>query len=174
MAAQSLVARTRRANESLAELARTDPLTGLVNRRGFEEIVGRELLRTRRTGEPLVIAFVDLDHFKRFNDTHGHAAGDRLLSRAALGWRDELRDIDVLARWGGEEFVVLLPRCPEPFAHNVLDRVRSRTPDEQTCSIGFASWHPPELLADTIARADAALYAAKEGGRDRVVAAPAG
>lgn len=174
LATQALVARTREANEQLESLARTDALTGLLNRRGFEEVAQRELVRARRTQEPVAVAMLDLDHFKRFNDAHGHPAGDALLRDAASAWRGELRDIDVLARWGGEEFIVVLPRCPGSFAHNVLDRLRAATPGAESCSIGFALWRAGELLSDTIARADVALYAAKEGGRDRVHAATAG
>ncbi len=171
LATQDLVRRVSEANEALEGLARTDTLTGLLNRRGFLEVAHREVLRAGRTGEPLVVALLDLDHFKKFNDTKGHPAGDRLLSGAARSWADELREVDVLARWGGEEFIVLLPRCPEAVAHNVLDRVRLATPEDQHCSIGFASWRLGEIIEDTTARADEALYAAKEAGRNQVIAA---
>lgn len=174
LATQQLVTSARLANESLEKLVRTDPLTALLNRRGFADLAERELLRARRTGEPVVVAMIDLDHFKRFNDSFGHPAGDRLLAGAAAAWSGEVRDIDVLARWGGEEFIALLPRCPEALAHNVLDRVRVATPEGQTCSIGFSSWRVDEPLAEVTARADAALYAAKEAGRNRVMAGTAG
>ncbi len=171
LATVGLVSRVREANAGLEELARTDALTGLVNRRGFDELAHREVLRVRRTGEPLVIAIVDVDHFKRWNDTHGHAEGDRLLVAAARAWQAELREIDVLGRWGGEEFVVLLPRCPEAVAQNVLDRLRAATPEGQTCSIGFARLGAQESAADALVRADLALYQAKADGRDRVQSA---
>ena len=93
----------------LARQARTDELTALPNRRAWDEAVVREMSRARRTGRPLCLAFLDLDHFKAFNDTYGHQAGDAHLRRAAAAWRRELRAIDVLARYGGEEFGILLP-----------------------------------------------------------------
>ncbi len=168
-ATQQLVAEIRAASAAMEGLARTDPLTGLLNRRGFQEIADREVIRARRTGEPLVVALLDLDHFKRFNDTRGHQAGDDLLAAAARSWTRELREVDVLARWGGEEFVILLPRCPDQVALNVLERVRSGTPQEQTCSVGYAEWRAGETLDDLTARADVALYEAKEAGRNRVM-----
>lgn len=98
----------------LARLARSDPLTGLANRRGWDEQLARELARARRSGEALSVALLDLDDFKALNDAHGHQAGDRLLLEAAAAWYGQLRDVDILCRWGGDEFAVLLPACPEP------------------------------------------------------------
>ena len=95
----------------LARQARTDELTALPNRRAWDEAVEREMARAERTGEPLCLALLDLDHFKAYNDLHGHQAGDSHLRRTAAAWRRELRAIDVLARYGGEEFGVLLPSC---------------------------------------------------------------
>lgn len=168
LAIQAIVERVRQANSDLEALARRDPLTGLFNRRGFAELADREIVRARRTNEPLAVAMIDLDHFKRFNDTHGHAGGDRLLTQAALAWGEELRDIDLMARWGGEEFIILLPRCPIQVGEIVADRVRVATPEQQTCSVGVAQWRPTESLTDAIGRADEALYRAKERGRDQV------
>ena len=123
----------------------------------------------RRTRRPLCVAIVDLDHFKQFNDVHGHQAGDRLLKSSASAWRTALRQTDTLARYGGEEFGVVLPGCSADVAEVVLERLRELTPDGQTCSVGLAEWSPGESDADVVARADAALYAAKRAGRDALV-----
>jgi len=155
----------------LAIQARSDALTGLGNRRRWDERLEHDLAHARRSREPLSVALLDLDRFKRFNDRYGHQAGDRLLKEAAAGWRHTLRDSDTLVRWGGEEFAVLLPRCSAAEAHALLERLRARTPGGQTCSAGVAEWdreEGPEALVD---RADRALYAAKRRGRDQVVVA---
>jgi diguanylate cyclase (GGDEF)-like protein len=112
---------------------------------------------------------VDLDQFKLFNDTHGHPAGDALLTDAAAKWRRALRGTDFIARYGGEEFALVLPDCPPDQAAGVLDRFRGVTPRDQTVSIGMAYWDRTESPEGLVARADAALYEAKDGGRDRVV-----
>lgn len=157
----------------LDEMARTDKLTGLHNRRAFDELLEREMSRARRTGEPLALALLDLDRFKAYNDTHGHQRGDELLATAAGAWRSTLRDVDVLARWGGEEFVALLPDVQAPATvESVVDRLRAATPFDQTCSAGIAVWDGEESAAELVARADRALYQAKESGRDRSVLAP--
>lgn len=153
-------------------LARTDELTGLPNRRAFNEDLQREMDRARRDGGPLCLAMLDLDRFKRFNDTHGHLAGDRLLADAAEAWRHTLRaGTDLLARFGGEEFVVVLP-IPVREATETVGRLRASTPQNQTVSAGLARWDGEETPEALLARADAALYAAKEGGRDRIRWAP--
>jgi diguanylate cyclase (GGDEF)-like protein len=157
----------------LAAEARHDTLTGLANRRAWDERLAQELARTRRSGHPLSVALLDLDRFKLFNDRHGHQAGDRLLKEAAAAWRGELRATDLLARWGGEEFGVLLPACPAGEALVMLERLRARTPGGQTCSVGVAEWLPGEDADMLLGRADLALYQAKRTGRDRAVAAPA-
>ncbi len=154
----------------LAAMARTDPLTSLPNRRVWQEQLPRELARAERDEEPVCIAIVDLDHFKRFNDAHGHQEGDRLLAEAAAAWREELREVDLLARLGGEEFAVLLPRCGIAEAIEVIDRLRDATPADQTCSAGIAEWDGYEPPPALFARADDALYAAKEAGRNRTAA----
>ncbi len=164
----------RRADEARREVtaqARTDALTGCLNRRGLAEVADRELARAGRTGAPVAVALLDLDHFKRFNDTRGHDAGDDLLRDAAAAWQGALRTTDVLARWGGEEFVVLLPDTPVAAAVDVLERLRTVTPQGQTCSIGVVPVDAEVSLGEAVRRADAALYAAKEQGRDRVVSA---
>jgi diguanylate cyclase (GGDEF)-like protein len=116
---------------------------------------------------------LDLDHFKAYNDLHGHQAGDLLLKEAAAAWRAEVRSTDLLARYGGEEFALLLPACPLRDAHDVVRRLLAATPSAITCSIGVASWSFQESAADLLGRADQALYAAKAAGRDRYVTAPA-
>jgi diguanylate cyclase (GGDEF)-like protein/PAS domain S-box-containing protein len=152
-------------------MARTDQTTGLPNRRAWEEEVRRALARARRYGQPLALGLVDLDHFKRFNDTHGHPAGDALLADAAARWRPTLRITDFIARYGGEEFALLLPDCPSDQIMRLLDRFRAATPRDQTVSIGIAYWDGSESAEDLVSRADAALYEAKAAGRDRVMAA---
>ncbi len=145
--------------------ARTDELTALPNRRAWDEAVLREIARAERTGEPLCVALLDLDYFKAYNDRLGHPAGDAHLRRTAAAWRRELRAIDVLARYGGEEFGVLLPACDPAMAREVIDRVRSATPNEQTASAGVVLFDGSESPESLLARADAALYRAKHAGR---------
>jgi diguanylate cyclase (GGDEF)-like protein/PAS domain S-box-containing protein len=158
----------------MAAMARTDELTGLPNRRAWDEELDRELARSRRSGEGLSVAMVDLDHFKDFNDAFGHQAGDRLLADAATAWRSEVRNTDFIARYGGEEFSLLLPGCPPESGKALIERLRAATPMEQTCSAGIAVWDHEEEAESLVARADAALYAAKKGGRDRSVVAGGG
>jgi diguanylate cyclase (GGDEF)-like protein/PAS domain S-box-containing protein len=150
-------------------IARTDQTTGLPNRRAWEEEVRRGIGRAQREGHPLVLGLVDLDHFKLYNDEHGHPAGDALLEEAATAWRLNLRTTDFIARYGGEEFGLLLPSCPPDEIMGLLDRFRAATPQDQTVSIGIADWDGSESPESFVARADAALYEAKQGGRDRVV-----
>ena len=157
----------------LERQALTDPLTGLANRRGLAAALDREMGRAARRGSPLAFALLDLDHFKRYNDTHGHPAGDRMLARAARAWSARIRAQDTLARYGGEEFVLLLPDCGPGAAAplEIVERVRTATPDGQTASVGLAVWdgqEPPHRLAE---RADSAMYAAKGAGRDRALTA---
>jgi len=117
------------------------------------------------------VAMIDIDHFKQFNDLNGHAAGDRLLRSCALAWKSHLRPSDTLARYGGEEFAVLLPDCSLDDATSVLERLRKATPRGATASVGVAERTPGEAPADVLARADAALYLAKDTGRNRLRAA---
>ncbi len=154
----------------LDTLARTDPLTGLPNRRAWDRTLDVELSRSGRDGRPLVVAIVDLDHFKRFNDAYGHHAGDVLLCEFARVAREGLRHIDVMARWGGEEFVVALPDCTLEAAAEALERVRAAVPGQETCSIGYARWNGRETGLALVGRADRALYRAKDTGRDKAVA----
>jgi len=152
----------------VTELARTDPLTGLANRRTWDEALWLEQERARRTGVPLCVAMLDLDHFKAYNDRMGHQAGDLLLKEASAAWRAQLRDVDTLARWGGEEFALLLPACSLEQAEKVLKRVRSSTPEDITFSAGIARWDEHESALHLMQRADSGLYSAKQNGRNRV------
>jgi diguanylate cyclase (GGDEF)-like protein len=150
----------------LEAIARTDDLTGLPNRRAWEQELPRELLRSKREARPLCVAMIDLDHFKDFNDQRGHQAGDRLLKQAASAWGVELRGTDFLARYGGEEFALALPGCTPERALEVAERLRTATPDDETCSVGIACWDEHEDAARLLGRADAALYRAKHMGRN--------
>lgn len=158
-------------HQRLAELALTDQLTGLPNRRAWQEGLDRELSRAGRESHPLCVAVIDLDDFKGYNDEHGHLAGDAMLRETARAWRGVLRAGDLLARYGGEEFAVVIPAWPLADAVTVVERLRAATPGGQTCSAGVACWDQHETGTSLFARADAALYAAKQGGRDRTIAA---
>jgi diguanylate cyclase (GGDEF)-like protein/PAS domain S-box-containing protein len=152
----------------LSDAARTDQLTGLANRRVWDESLQRELLRSRRDGQPLSLVLIDIDHFKAYNDQHGHPEGDQLLQHAARAWSQQLRTTDLIARVGGEEFAVLLPGCPIDQAPLVAERLRSAMPDAQTCSLGVATWNEVASAAELYATADIALYQAKRDGRNQV------
>jgi diguanylate cyclase (GGDEF)-like protein len=148
--------------------AASDGLTGAANRRVWDEELPRALAQARRDGAPLSVVMLDLDHFKQYNDAFGHPAGDKLLRDAVAAWRRRLRAGDLLCRYGGEEFVILLPGCDVLEARSMAEQLRALVPDRQTCSAGVAVWNgheAPEVLVD---RLDAALYAAKVAGRDHV------
>lgn len=163
----------------LQAAARTDPKTGLLNAAAWQREADTEIVRARRTGETLALLIVDIDHFKRVNDTHGHLVGDQVLAGVAAGLRAQLRDYDVVGRFGGEEFVILLPRADVAEASHVAERLRGRigrmamTADDAlvtvTISVGVAvmSLHGDDLI-ELLAAADLALYRAKELGRDRI------
>ncbi len=153
------------------EMATHDSLTGLANRRALEEMLPRELARARRTRSPLCVALIDIDHFKEFNDTRGHLAGDEVLRACARAWDQELRGGDTIVRFGGEEFLVVLPGTDADQAAEVVERLRSKTPMGQTCSAGLACWDFVESIDDLLGRADKALYLAKAGGRDQLAQA---
>ncbi|HET6510163.1 MAG TPA: diguanylate cyclase [Baekduia sp.] len=155
----------------LDELTRTDDLTGLPNRRAWDELLRQELAVAERQGQPLSVAMLDLDHFKAYNDRHGHLAGDRLLRAAAAVWSGSLRATDVLARWGGEEFALLLPACDTVGATALIERLRGTLPDGVTFSAGLVTSPGGEEPGALMDAADRALYQAKAAGRDRVVSA---
>ena len=155
----------------LESLALTDPLTGLPNRRSWDQHLAHLLAMARRDGRPVTVALADLDRFKAFNDSRGHQAGDELLALFAETTRGAMRTSDSMARWGGEEFAISLPHCGSGEAIAVLDRLRALTPMGETCSIGCATWDGAESAEQLLARADRALYAAKAAGRDRTCAA---
>src|SRR5438552_2055981 len=166
------------AREALREQATTDPLTGIANRRTILETLTRELERSRRSGTACSVVFVDLDHFKQVNDTHGHPAGDKVLQEAAARMRATLRPYDLVGRYGGEEFVIVLPGCDAAGARTAADRLRAsvaqppiavgETSLRVTCSAGVAVASPQgEWNRDRLLRAaDAAVYRAKRAGRD--------
>jgi diguanylate cyclase (GGDEF)-like protein len=149
--------------DHLNDEALTDARTGLPNRRAWE----KHLRQLTATGQQLAIGMIDFDHFKEFNDTQGHPAGDRLLKETAAAWRDQLRVGDVLARIGGEEFGLLLFDCNADAATEVVERLRAHVTHNRTCSAGIAVKAPLENLEVTVERADAALYRAKAQGRDQ-------
>jgi diguanylate cyclase (GGDEF)-like protein len=173
LAAEAAIALERAALlASLKESARTDDLTGLPNRRAWEERLPRELARARRDGQSVCVVMLDLDRFKHFNDGEGHQAGDRLLKLCAASWASQLRATDVLVRYGGEEFSLVLTGCSLEDAHVLVERLRDVMPEGQTVSAGIAAWDAVEPPAALVGRADTALYEAKRAGRNRVVSAP--
>jgi len=155
--------------QALKLAATTDPLTGLVNRRAFEPILSRELHRCARLAHPLCLVVIDLDHFKEVNDVHGHQEGDRILGEVSRAWTETLRSTDVLARSGGDEFVLLLPSTNRHHAIEMLGRLRSAT--TQGFSAGLAVTPPHCTIDDLLRLADDACYDAKESGRGQVVVA---
>jgi diguanylate cyclase (GGDEF)-like protein len=173
LAAEAAVAIERAgALEQLTGLARTDPLTELSNRRAWQEELAREMAKAERGGLRLSVGLIDLDELKAFNDTWGHAAGDRVLLTAAARWRRRLRLTDLLARIGGDEFAVAIPGCALSEAAVLGDELRRALPEGLTCSIGVAEWAVGESAGELLARADEALYAAKNSGRDATFAIP--
>ena len=170
-----LTLRTLRANNSLLDrmshLAQEDALTGIANRRTLDEALPVEFARARRSAQPLTRVMIDLDHFKRYNDRRGHAAGDALLRGAAQAWLKQMRPTDLLARYGGEEFTLVLPVCDADQAAQLVDRLRPLVPDRQTFSAGIATWDSTETATELVQRADRALSLAKKGGRNRTMIA---
>lgn len=166
-------------NERLSELAHTDALTALYNRRAYDQELAREWRRVQRNGAALSVLLIDADHFKSINDQHGHAVGDRVLQALAALIQRSAREIDVAARIGGEEFAVLLSDTGATSALNVAERIRSQIAQSDTMpvtgvtvSIGVATLAAEESAASLQHRADQALYMAKSQGRNRVVSAP--
>jgi diguanylate cyclase (GGDEF)-like protein len=149
--------------------ARTDDLTGLLNRRAWDSELSRELARAERQSLPLCVSVLDLDRFKQYNDAHGHQAGDRFLKQVAGMWSGALRGTDILARHGGEEFALAMPGIEIEAAKKRLERLLGMLPKGQTCSAGVCLWNRSESAEALLARADAALYEAKAAGRNQVV-----
>lgn len=158
---QALVARIRGQSLQLERLANTDGLTGLANRRAWDRALAQEMHRAVRTGQPLAVALLDLNHFKAFNDAHGHPAADRFLQEVASGWAAAVRPTDTLARLGGDEFGLILPGLDGVDARAVLDRLTALMPAGQSAAAGLTSTDGGEPSEVVIARADALLYQAK-------------
>lgn len=171
--------------DTLVQLSSRDALTGLSNRRAFELALSREVDRVARSGEPALLLVLDIDHFKRVNDTWGHAAGDDVLRAVGAALMACVRPMDLVARIGGEEFAIVLPNCGAAFGHNVAERLRRRIEDtwvmvnrrqsvQVTVSIGGA--FAPQWVRSTpqvwLERADQQLYGAKAQGRNRVFIEP--
>ncbi len=165
----------------LCELSLKDPLTGLSNRRQFRSVLDRSIDVVARSGEPALLLMLDIDHFKKVNDTHGHQAGDKVLQAVAHCLAKCVRPVDTVARYGGEEFAVILPNCHTAFGQTVAERIRQTVQDmpieiapgnsiHVTVSVGGA--YAPEWVRSTAAlwteRADVQLYRAKAEGRNRV------
>ncbi len=166
--------------DALCDLSSRDALTGLANRRQLEVALAREIDRVARAGEPALLLMIDIDHFKAVNDTHGHPAGDRVLQAIAARLLECVRPMDTLARFGGEEFAIILPNCPPTFGRAVAERIRQRVeqqpieveagpPVAVTISLGgaFAPQWVRSTAALWVARADEQLYRAKAEGRNR-------
>jgi diguanylate cyclase (GGDEF)-like protein len=166
-----LVRRVQQQAEQLKELASEDPLTGLANRRAMARRLSSEMELARRRPSSLAVALLDLDFFKKYNDSRGHAAGDELLRSASARWCNGLRSSDFLARMGGEEFLLVLPEIEPTAAQDLIARLQGLTPDGQTFSAGLAFWDGQETSEELIARADIAMYQAKSTGRARTCAA---
>jgi two-component system cell cycle response regulator len=176
-----LLERAKQENARLAALAQTDPLTQTLNRRALTTRLAEELERARRYGSTVTMLVVDLDHFKRVNDGHGHLAGDEVLREMARLLHEAVRAVDVVARYGGEEFVVVLPETTLEGGCAFADRLRERIEGQAfgtggrtrvrlTASVGVAAFPSPgvDTVESLFARADAALYRAKADGRNRV------
>ncbi|MBP8080766.1 MAG: GGDEF domain-containing protein, partial [Arenimonas sp.] len=175
---------TERGQEELERTARLDFLTGIFNRRAIEDLASRAISAARRHGTPLAIMILDLDHFKRINDAHGHEVGDRALIETVLRMREAMRAEDLVGRLGGEEFVVVMPDMALASAYAAAERLRRNFSDRPmfissgserleimlTVSIGVAALEPgDQLFSHLLRRADQAMYAAKAGGRNLVM-----
>jgi diguanylate cyclase len=167
--------------QHMSELVREDQLTGSLNRRGLDDVFERETARADRRGTPLCIAMLDLDDFKRLNDTYGHLAGDNALKHLVKIVKDTIRSMDVIARFGGEEFLILLPETTVEAASQTMTRLQRELTkhfflhDNEkvliTFSAGVALRVPNEDQASLVRRADKAMYQAKQTGKNRVIVA---
>ena len=167
--------------DALVDLSSRDALTGLANRRAFELALGREIDRVARSGKPALLLVLDIDHFKRVNDAHGHGAGDQVLRAVANALIDSVRPMDLVARIGGEEFAIVLPNCPALFGATVAERVRRRVErmpvmvspgQEISCTVSIGGAFAPQWVRSTpalwVERADQQLYRSKAQGRNLV------
>lgn len=169
-------------NEALKEASTKDALTGIGNRRMLMESLKAETARAERLNRPLTVALADVDRFKAVNDVHGHEAGDKVLIQIANAIRDGVRDYDLCGRWGGEEFMVIMPEIGTADGAVVVERMRNaianidmkagEAPLNLSASFGIAERRPGESISDTINRADGALFEAKRQGRNRYAIAP--
>lgn len=172
--------------DALCELSSRDALTGLANRRHFEMVLAREIDRVARAGEPALLLLLDIDHFKRVNDEHGHAAGDMVLKAVAECLLECVRPMDTVGRVGGEEFAIVLPNCPPAFGPTVAARMRTRI-ERRAVKIGLSQQisvtvslggaFAPQWVRSSVRlwfeRADLQLYNAKSAGRNRAIFEPA-
>jgi len=170
---------------ALVDLSSRDALTGLANRRAFDVALEREIDRVARSGEPALLLTLDIDHFKRVNDSFGHNAGDQVIKAVATALLDSVRPMDLVARVGGEEFAIILPNCAAAFGETVAERVRRRVermpvqvgPGQQiTVSVSIGGAFAPQWVRSTpklwVERADQQLYRAKAQGRNLVLLEP--
>lgn len=173
-----LESKNRQLEEKISEVeyvCNTDPLTEIPNRKKFEEEIKKEILRARRYRHPLSLAIFDLDLFKNINDTHGHNAGDLVLKSITALVRNNLRDVDFFARWGGEEFTIIFPDLSLKNAVKACDKIRALVQQHEadqtmsvTASFGLSAFEDNDSFEDMLCRADDALYRAKEQGRNQV------
>jgi diguanylate cyclase (GGDEF)-like protein len=166
---QLFFARLRRDTERLTRMALTDHLTGVPNRRAWDEELEAALEEAVKRASPLTVAVLDVDRFKEYNDERGHQSGDRFLKEIAARWQAQLRETDVLARIGGDEFGIIFHGCRLEAAAPIARRLCEGLPQGRTCSAGIAEWNGRETVPDLTARADAALYRAKAAGRARIM-----
>lgn len=165
----------------LEEMATTDALTGLANRQSLDMLLEHAVAETRRSGKPFSAIIADIDHFKNINDTYGHLTGDQVLRGVAEVLRARVRGVDIVCRWGGEEFLIVLRECGLDAACSVAENLRAAISDrfcedpvvqgQLTMSLGVSEFRPEEHIDELLARADAAVYEAKKNGRDRVCCA---
>ena len=171
--------------DGLCDLSSRDGLTGLANRRNFENAIARESDRVARSGEPALLLMVDIDHFKRINDHHGHVAGDLVIKAVAESLAATVRPMDLVARIGGEEFAIIIPNCPPAFGSAVAERIRAQVEGRMIplvggqmlgCTISIGGAYAPQWVRSTPAvwmeRSDLQLYRAKSEGRNRTCLEP--